>query len=276
MTKKNECCFLGRGKVGIACIDSNGSWGIDWGSGWGMNGAELPPIRHIGNVNSLSLNIDFEQKRSINLGPGFYENDCSVCIINDVTFNMSLNCISSENLRLALMGNIRQVSAKPEPQSHSVCPNSDVPFECGTFIPFNTPGVDPSTLSVSLSDDSIELIEGVHYQADPFGIELLIGLSLPGGVSLDLTYTGMTDYTTVEALTDTCKNVKMIFRGFNLADGNAPFLAILHNVKLSPTSAFQMISEDFTTLELTGTLEADSSITESGHSRYFKIIKLGS
>lgn len=276
MAKKNDCCFFGRGKLGIACIDADGSWGIDWGVGWGEKGAVLPPIKPVGNVSSLALNIDFEQKQVLNLSTGFYENDCSVCIVNNVTFNMTLNCVSNDNLKLALLGDVRKVAAKGGTETHSVCPNSDVPFECGTFIPFNAPGVDKSSVVVELSDNSLTLVENQHYICDQFGIELLTGFQLGAGVTMDLTYAYSTDYTCIEALTSTCKNVKMIFRGVNLADGNAPFMVVLHNVKLSPASALSLISEDFTTLDITGTLEADTSIMEAGHSKYFKIIKLGS
>ena len=275
MAGKKECCFLGRGKLGIACVDSSGSWGCEWGSGWGMNGAVLPPTKHIGNVSDISINIDSETKQLINLSTGFYENDCSVCVINEVTFSMNLNCVSAHNLKMALMGNITSTAAKGGVETHSVCPNSDVPFECGTFIPFNSPGVDCSSVSVSVSDDSIELVEGVHYTCDPFGIELLIGLQLMGGVTLDLEYSFSSDFHSIEALTERCKNVKMIFRGINLANEES-FLAIFHNVRLNPTSAFNLISEDFTTLNITGTLEADTMITQPGRSKYFTIMKLGS
>lgn len=276
MAQDKDCCFFGRGDLYISGTTNDGSWGCNWSIGWGDSPSVNAPARKVGNVSSLSLSIDYEQKQVLNLGKGNYEADCSVCIVNSVDFSMTMNCFSDENLKEALLGDVKKVTASTEPVTdHVVCPTSEVPFECGTLIPFNAPGVDCASVVITRTDDNSVLTEGVDYTCDSCGVSLLTGFALPANVGLQLQYGYAEDYTCIEPLTRSCQNVHLTFKGCNIANNNSPFIVDLYNVKLSPTSTLDLIGEDFSTLELTGTLEPDNSITGEGFSKYFSIKRIG-
>lgn len=62
------------------------------------------------------------------------------------------------------------------------------------------------------------------------------------------------------------------FVGVNLVDGK-DYTAQFFKVRLSPPAALDMIGEDFGTMTIDGTVEADTdNITTPGLSQYFKLL----
>jgi hypothetical protein len=277
-TSNNDCCFFGRGSLYMSKSTNGQSYGNNWGLCWGQACSTNAAGRFVGNVSSLELSINYENKQVLNLSERAFEPDCSVCIIDSVEFSMTMNCFSDANLKEALLGNVTETTPSAIPVTdHIALPTTDVPFECGTFIPFNEPGVDANSVVVTHTGTGATLLPGTDYEVDTCGITLLTSWIFGAGVGFNLAYSYSDVYRSIEPLTRDCENVRLQFKGKNIANGGAPFLATFYNVKISPASALQLISDsEFPTLEITGTLEPDKTIQGQDVSQYFSIQRIGS
>lgn len=92
-----------------------------------------------------------------------------------------------------------------------------------------------------------------------------LGLTLWGAVTTAL------GITTIEAMTDSAPVIAVKFVGTNLVTGK-DCTGKFHKVRLSPPNGVPLIGEDFASMAITGTLEADEKITDPGKSPYFTII----
>ena len=274
---KDDCCFFGRGELFLSDATNNQSWGFNWGLCWGESGTKQAPGRPIGNVSALDINTTFDQRQVLSLGDRAFEPDCSVCVIESVEFSITMNCFSDSNLRQALFGTVTNRQANPVPvDAQVVLPTSEVPLLCGTFIPFNEPGADVSSVVVERTDDGTILRPDLDYEVDACGIKLLRSFLFSTGVGLSLSYSYNQNYRCIEPFTVDPKNVRLQFKGRNAANNNSLYLVTLHNAKLSPASTLSLISEDdFSSLTLTGRLDPDRSIKGNGVSQYFSIKRLG-
>lgn len=78
--------------------------------------------------------------------------------------------------------------------------------------------------------------------------------------------------TTIEAMVESAPLVAIKFVGENLVDGKA-MTGKFFKVRLGAPQGIDMISEDFATLALTGTMEADTdNIVTAGKSQYFQLL----
>lgn len=272
----SDCCLLLRGKVFSSTATDAQSWGYNYGLCWGQSCADNTPGRFIGNVSQLNINIDYELKQNLNLNGSIYEADCSACLINGVEFSMVMKCFSDENLTESLMGSYSQTTVDTTPVTdHFALPSDDVPFVCGTLIPFNKPGVDPASVTVVRTDTNAPLVEGVDYEVDGCGIEMKSTFLFPPGVGLMLSYTYKDGFRSIEPLTQECKDVRLTFKGKNATNGEE-MLVQFHRVKLSPASTLQLINDtEFPELELTGVLLPDKTISGNNTSQYFSIKRIG-
>ena len=76
----------------------------------------------------------------------------------------------------------------------------------------------------------------------------------------------------IQTLTTAAQTYTLVFDGLNEAQSGKPVIITMHKVKFSPTSAFDVIGDDFAGLEMTADLLADTTITTSGLSQYMKIV----
>lgn len=77
---------------------------------------------------------------------------------------------------------------------------------------------------------------------------------------------------TIEAMVAAAPLMAIKFVGVNLVDGK-DYTAQFFKVRLSPPAALDMIGEDFGTMTIDGTVEADTdNITTPGLSQYFKLL----
>ena len=82
----------------------------------------------------------------------------------------------------------------------------------------------------------------------------------------------VTGVTTIEAMLNSAPLVAVKFVGTNLVDGK-DVTGKFFKVRLGAPQGIDMIGEDFGTLAIAGTLEADTdNITTAGKSQYFQII----
>lgn len=77
--------------------------------------------------------------------------------------------------------------------------------------------------------------------------------------------------TTVEALINSAPLVAVKFVGVNVVDGK-DVTGKFFKVRLGAPQNLGLIGEDFGTLQITGTMEADTTITTAGKSQYFALV----
>lgn len=77
--------------------------------------------------------------------------------------------------------------------------------------------------------------------------------------------------TTVEALIRSAPLIAVKFDGINAVDGE-PVVGKFYKVRLGAPQNVELIGEDFGTLSVSGTLEADTEIDTVGESQYFALV----
>lgn len=271
-----DCCHFLRGDLLLADKTDGLSWSYNWNYCW-SEPCSRAPGKKLGNVSSLTINIDSEEKSILQLNGNVYESDCSTTLINGVTFSMTVDCMSCANLTHAFLGKVRTEQA-PDPVVDEIhFPTENVKFECGTCLLFEKPGVDISTVTAVRSDNGQVLELGTQYCVDECCVELQCDFILPpgAGILLSYSYDSSKSCTFIEALTEKPKEVSLIYKGKNIADNCAPFIVKLHNVRINPASALELINNDnFGSLEITGSLMADKTNKSKDLSSYFQICKL--
>jgi hypothetical protein len=80
----------------------------------------------------------------------------------------------------------------------------------------------------------------------------------------------VTDVTTVEALVEAAPLVAVKFDGINVVDGKA-YVGKFFKCRLGAPANLGLIGEDFGTLTIQATMEADTKITTTGKSQYFTL-----
>lgn len=113
-------------------------------------------------------------------------------------------------------------------------------------------------------------VEGTDYERRNGGILILDAGAVVEGTELQVTYTSATTRV-VESLLEVGKEYELYFDGLNEARNGKPVLATMHRVKVNPTSALPLISDDYTSMTITVDILKDSSISGSEKSKYVKI-----
>lgn len=119
---------------------------------------------------------------------------------------------------------------------------------------------------------STTLTENTHWQRTRSGIEALAaGTQFAAtGTPIKLGYTKNPAYL-IQALTESGAEYRLWFDGLNEVDSGNPVIARLHRVKFSPTSALDLIGDDFGEIKLSFSILKDASITTAGLSQYLDI-----
>ena len=236
--------YLGSGKIYMRVKDST------------------DPLLFIGNTSALNIAITENTIRISDYtkpGGGTYN---SVSRIESSTLNTSMREYSADNLARALYGSTSQAAgatATAEPHTAYI----------GSFIPTQYPA---ETITTVTDDEvaPVELILGTDYDVTPGGILILEGGSVADGDIVLITY----DYNAVDvvqALTAGAEEWEVYFAGLNEAKSNDEVTVHFYRVKFGPTAGLDLIGEDYGTIDLTGEILPDTSITAAGVSQYFKV-----
>ena len=140
----------------------------------------------------------------------------------------------------------------------------------GGFIPLDHPG--PYT-NVSVTDDATSpqpIGQAGNYEVVPGGIQILEDATdIDDDDVIRVTYT-YPDYQRVEALTSGAPELELIFVGQNEARNDSQVRVRIHRVRLgAPTDKQLLSADDFGSLDLTGEVLKDTSITAQGSSQYW-------
>lgn len=112
--------------------------------------------------------------------------------------------------------------------------------------------------------------EGTDYERRNGGILILDASTMIEGAGISLTYTSLKSRV-VQSLLEVGKEYEMYFDGLNEARSGKPVLATLYRVKVNPTQALPLITDDYATLQITVDILKDESITGSDRSKYVQI-----
>lgn len=243
-----QISYIGRGTVYIAPRDD-------------ANAALVP----IGNISEFTLSIDEDTKRMVDyMNPGGGELD-RVTRINAVNGSMTCYNLSPENIAMAVFGTITpQTGGAVSEESHTA-------YHDGLVVLNKLPD---KSQSITVTDETgtTTYTLNVDYEVTNAGIYILSTGSIPNGSTIKVSYTAL-DTDVIEALTEINKEYKLVFDGLNEARSGEPVVGIFHRIKFSPTKDLGFITDDFGTLQMDVAILADDTISGTGISKYFKILR---
>lgn len=217
----------------------------------------------VGNASQLQANIAEDKKELLdftNAGGGLYD---SVTRISSVSTSITVHDLNSSNLAIALRG------SATENTSVTAITDESITGYVG-LIPTARPINVAQSVVVTSDPAGTTYTEGTDYDISSAGITILAGGAISNGTALLVDYTPVAE-DIVETLTTAAQSYSLVFEGLNEAQSGKPFIVKMHKVKFSPTSALDLIGDDFAGLEMTADVLADTSITTAGLSQYMKI-----
>jgi hypothetical protein len=111
---------------------------------------------------------------------------------------------------------------------------------------------------------------GTDYELSPAGIIIKAGGSIAAASAVLVDYLSKA-HNVLEMLTNSGDSYRLVFEGLNEARSDAAVIVELFRNKFDPTSGLGLISDDFATLSLTGSVLKDTSKTGAGISKYMNI-----
>ncbi len=274
MSINQDCCEFLRGKGFSRPYSSGDGYGFNYGNNYGGLSKQEYRGVFIGNIPSLTIDINSSFRQIINSTGLNYDSDCGQVSIDSVELSMSVSCKSSANLAQAFWGTATEtlnLLSPVEDEALEVSINGI--YEAHSFHAFRPAGVNPLSVTLVRTDTNETLVNGIDYSANEFGIEFINGFSLPVNEVINASYSYLsTSHKTIEPLTEVKKPITITFFGRNASDMK-PVLVTLHKVLISPASSYSLISDSFENLDFRGILLADENKGQ-GSSQYFNIKKL--
>jgi len=215
----------------------------------------------IGNASQLQANIAEDKKELLDYtsaGGGLVN---SLVRISSVATSITVHDLSPENLAIALRGTTSATTSVVAIVAESLV--------CYTGLNPTARIINTSVAPVVTSSPAgTTYVAGTDYNISPAGITL-INDTLDGDTLL-VSYTPVAD-DLIQALTSSAQEYTLLFDGLNEAASGDAVIIKMHKVKFSPTSALDVIGDDFAGLEMSADVLADTTITTSGLSKYMTI-----
>jgi hypothetical protein len=221
------------------------------------------PMYSVGNVSKLEFGVTEEKKELKNFqsaGGGLAN---SLSRIDKVEASFTLHDLSTENLAMALYGDTSAVTAA------AVTDESHTAYLGGLIRLANLPNLS-ETITVTDSTGTTTYVLNTDYTVTRAGIIPLAGGSIVEASTILVDYTKLAG-NVVEAITNSAKEWEMVFDGLNEAQSGKAVVIDVHRLKFGPPTGIGFIADDFAGLELKADLLADTSITGTGLSQYFKV-----
>lgn len=239
-----QCCYIGKGIV------------------YGRIAGAAAPAIDFGNVSKLELAIQQEEKSVKDYRSGGGGTACSVIRISEVGANITMNCLSPNNMARAMAGTTSVIAgATVAPASNPV-----VAYK-GGFIP-TAPGA--TSVSVTHSSGTPVYSAVTDYQLTTSGLIILSGGVITDGQSIRVGYTN-TALDAVDIITGAFGSYQLWLDGLNEMESGNPVLIEIYKFKFGPAAALALLGDDPSELAVTGKLEADTSKTGVGVSQYMKV-----
>mgnify|MGYP000061844329 CR=1 FL=1 len=217
----------------------------------------------IGNASEISLAISVSNQEMLdyeNAGGGVADSQSS---IESMTATITLANLNPENVARLTSGKSSDVTGGAvSAETHTVGSQ-------GSFVKFDKVPDTSETITVTGSGGTPSFAEGTDYEIRNGGIIILEG-DIDAADDIEVSYTALNSRT-VEMLLEVGEEYEGYFDGLNEARSGKAHLGTFHRVKLNPTSALPLISDDFATAPFTVDILRDNSITGSEKSKYAKI-----
>ena len=219
----------------------------------------------IGEVSKLEMSIETDKKTlqsHVQGGGGLAD---SVARISALNFAMDVNSLSPENLAMAMYGSTSAAASETiTDESHTAYPGALVSF---TAVPDLT---DPASVVVTGTGGTPTYVLGTDYDLSPAGILIKASGSIAAATPILVDYLSKA-HNVLEMLTNSGDSYRLVFEGLNEARSDKPVIAELYRNKFDPTSGLGLISDDFGTLSLTGSVLKDPAKAGAGISKYMNI-----
>lgn len=222
----------------------------------------LEPMLHIGNVSALSFGVSEdvkEQKDHTAPGGGTVAESRR---ITAVEVNMTLLDLDKDNIARAFFGsasNVPVLTIVDEPHAAFL----------GGFIPTLHPIDETEAVTVKIGETVIAA-EG-NYTVSSGGITIDPDAEdIDNEDALLISYKNL-EYGNVEGITQTAQEYELFFEGINEAKSGSPVNVHAHKVKFGPTTALNLINDDFASFEVKGKLLRDNCKKGKDISKYFKV-----
>jgi hypothetical protein len=216
---------------------------------------------HIGNVSKLTVGFEEEVKEQqdyTQAGGGVY---ASVNRVKAIPVSFDMTDLNPTNLARAVFGEASVVTgATVTSEEHTAYKNSLVIL------------AHPNPTSVSVKNDgaTVTYTAGTDYEVRTGGIYILDTFTGADGSTIEVTYT-YAGYNVIQALTASSKTLRLFFEGVNEANNGKILNLDLYRVKVGAAKQLDFIGDDFAVLNIEGKLQADTTKTGAGISRYYKI-----
>lgn len=241
--------FIGSGKIKIAPYGSGASFGAR-------------SFADVGNTSAFQYAFTENRQELRDYRDPAGGIDASVARVESVTGSMDLRHYTPDNLALALWGETSVLAATPITGESHVA-------HFGKFFPTNrlinltvapvvTVGAD-----VIPTTDYVVSLGGITFNST------VVSEDVEDGDTVTVAYTPLAG-ADVEALINAAPNVSVFFEGINTVTDKAASVR-MYKCKLGVAASVPLIGDDFGTLQLTFTVEKDTTVVGSGLSQFFKM-----
>jgi hypothetical protein len=217
---------------------------------------------HVGNVSKLTIGFDEETKEQQDFtqaGGGVY---ASVNRVKAIPVSFDMTDLNPTNFARAVFGEATAVAgATVTSEEHVAYKNS--------LVVLAHPN--PTTVSVKNDGATVTYTAGTDYEVRTGGIYILDTFTGAEGSTIEVTYT-YAGYNVIEALTASAVTLQMYFEGVNEANGGKVMNVELFRVKIGAAKQIDLIGDDFAALSIEGKLQADTTKTGAGKSKYYRAL----
>ncbi|MGV6393669.1 hypothetical protein ACTUVN_002367 [Pseudomonas caspiana] len=131
------------------------------------------------------------------------------------------------------------------------------------------PGVIAALTSVTAKDAVTPLAEGVGYIVSNGSVAFTKTSTIVDGTEVTIVY-NKAAVRRVEGLVNTGINVMVVFDGKNIGENDLPVKITYYTLALSPAAQRQLLTSEWGSQEIKGTLQTSRFLTGAGLSKMFK------
>lgn len=143
-----------------------------------------------------------------------------------------------------------------------------------------TPLANPGVSAVVVHNGAASLVEGTDYTVDAAngtltwlpGSTVVTSVASPVSLTVDYSYAAYSGK--VEAVTATMPEIAIRFNGLNTANGGSPVIVTLHRAAINLAKTLDLLNNKHGSLEVDGMLLPDTTITTTGLSQFYNLIKV--
>ena len=184
----------------------------------------------------------------------------SKIIKNSAEATINLKSFSPEVMELALFGKVTEDIAETGATATAKA------YKGRSII---VDGIIAAVTSVKITDNEAPLVIGTDYVVSNGSIYFPATSSIADGDTVDVVY-DKAAVRRIEGMVNTSVKVMIVFDARNTEESDVPVKVTYYKVSLSPAAARNLVSSDYDSQEIKGTVEVSRFVTGSGLSKMFK------